>query len=182
MAKLLSGVLIGILLCGLAFASLFFWGVYQPLQLIAKAQGPNGEWFGVFADYPAGDYDPSWHIYRFSSLDELESAKIENVFGKGALLETYEEGGDHDEDATIEVVNDRFLVFSKAGMFHALYDLRCDRVVVEDGSPWNSAWEHFGQDRKLDDPEWPRFYLQWKLDHLHRPIAAAIAANKRCAA
>lgn len=182
MAKVLAGVVLGILLCGLAFVALLAWDFNRPLQMIAKAEGPNGEWFGVFADYPVGDYDPSWHIYRFKSLSELESAKITNQFGDGALLETYEEGGDHDEDATIEVLDGRFLVFSKAGLFHGLYDLQCARVVVDDSSPWNSAWDRFGQNRELDDPEWPRFYLQWKLENLHLPIAKYIAEKPRCAA
>ena len=182
MPKILLGILIGVAACGLSAAAIFAWSATRAPDLLVTVEGPNGEWFALFAEYPAGDYDPSWHIYRFPSEAAFLSTPVKSGFGNGAIIETYEEGGDHDGDASLEILSDRYLVFSKAGMFHALYDTRCEQSLFSDSSPWNSARSAFGDDRRVDDPEWPRFYLQWKLANLHEPIRMAIATAKPCAA
>jgi hypothetical protein len=173
------GALIGatavLAMCGILFVK----DQFDAPERLAQVEGPAGEWYALYAEYPVGDYDPSWHVYRFANHEALAAAQVQRGFDKGALFETYEEGGDHDEDATLEVFDGRFLVLSKAGLFHSLYDIECNRLVINDESPFDAAWQAAGE-IPHDSPSWARFYLQWKLDHLHRPIEAIIAAKARC--
>jgi len=104
------------------------------------------------------------------------------VFNHHALFENYEEAGDHDERATLEIRDGRYLVFSRAGLYHALYDILCDRLLVNEQSPFHAAREATGAPSDINSPEWPRFYLQWKLTHLHQPIAQAMDEPRACEA
>ncbi len=181
MSRLLVGVLIGVALV-LATCGVFaVRNQFGPPERLAAVEGPHGEWYALYAHYPLGDYDPSWHVYRFADDEDLSSARVHQGFGKGALFETYEEAGDHDEDATLEIFGGRFLIFSKAGLFHSLYDIECGRLVINEQSPFHRASQSDRDKSHVGNPEWPRFYLQWKLEHLHRPIESAIATAPSCA-
>jgi hypothetical protein len=110
---------------------------FGPPEQLAAVEGPHGEWYALYAEYPVGDYDPSWHVYRFANREAFSSARVRRGFNEGALFETYEEAGDHDEDANLEILKGRFLVFSKAGLFHSLYDIECDRLLINEEDPFH---------------------------------------------
>jgi hypothetical protein len=181
LSRLLIGALIGATAVLATCGVLAVRGQFGPPEQLAEVEGPHGEWYALYGEYPAGDYDPSWHVYRFPNREAFSSARVQRGFDKGALFETYEEAGDHDEDATLEVLDGRFLIFSKAGLFHSLYDIECNRLLINEESPFHAASQASGGITHIGNPEWPRFYLQWKLEHLHRPIESAIAAKARCA-
>jgi len=133
----------------------------------------------MYAEYPLGEYDPSWHVYGFDSKAVMDMNTVRRGMGRGALLETYEEGGDHDTDATLEIVKDRYVVFAKAGLYHGLYDIFCQRPIVNVVDPWHEALSTWRS--TTTNPAWPRYYLNWKLTHLDKPIRHILSKNEnRC--
>jgi hypothetical protein len=178
MPRFLVGALLGALAVLATCALLALKDQVGSPERLVEVQGPHGEWYALYAEYPLGDYDPSWHVYRFATRAALDSAHVERGFNKGALFETYEESGDHDEDAVLEVLDGRFLVFSKAGIFHSLFDIECKRLLVHEEDPYHAATSG---GMSAATPGWPRFYLKSKLEHLQQPIERAIQAKARCA-
>ena len=173
----------GALLAGLAavvaLALYVWWAGTQPPTLVAQAQAADGTVFALYVSHPAfGDYDPKWLVYEFPSLEVMERASISSEWRSGALFETYEEGGDHNSAETLEIVSDRFVVVSRAGILHSLYDRSCRDLLVHEESPWHAA-----NLSDLEREKRARAYLEWKLTHLHRRIEALLQnPPKRCAA
>ena len=147
--------------------------------LVAHEQAVDGTVFAMYAHDPAfSDYDPAWFVYEFPSLETMEHATVTSEFDSGALFETYEEGGDHNSDETLEIVAERFVVVSRAGILHSLYDRSCRELLVHEESPWHAADLAGVELAKRARP-----YLEWKLSHLHRPIETLLEnPPARCAA
>jgi hypothetical protein len=57
---------------------------------------------------------------------------------EGVLFWNYSEAGDHSDDPKIEFLKERYLVFSRGGAYHSLYDIKKRQVLVNDESPWAS--------------------------------------------
>ena len=84
--------------------------------------------------------DPSWWVYRMSVGESITEEMRENPeVQPNVLCWNYSEGGNHTKHARIEVRQDRYLVFSRGGLMHCLYDIAADSVLVNEPSPWDAA-------------------------------------------
>ncbi len=81
----------------------------------------------------------------------------------GVLFWNYSEDGDHYDNPNIEIVKERFLVFSRGGLSHSLYDLKTKAVLVNDESPWGS-FEESWQFKNMD--AWVRSKLHQKIERI----------------
>lgn len=86
----------------------------------------------------SGFGDRAWYVYQLpigaSLTEKIKSGRDR----EGVLFWNYSEAGDHSDSPKIEVQNDQYLVFSRGGLYHSLYDYRNEKVIVNDESPWHS--------------------------------------------
>jgi len=93
--------------------------------------------FLLFTDL-AGFGDRSWSVYELpvKSIITKDIKKARNKVG--VIFWNYSESGNNIENPKIEIVNNRYLVFSRGGYYHSLYDIKNKKVLVNDESPWGS--------------------------------------------
>jgi len=141
--------------------------VYDPVGL---------HWYGLWSNRSNGSYEPSWHIYKFPVSISPEEAKVNQSHngsdalgnssrGGELLFGNWAEGGDHSQDAFLEVRDERFLVFSRGGLYHSLYDLLCGGVLINEENPWHRA-NYSGASRE----QLLHILTQWKLSNLHGAV------------
>ena len=143
-----------------------------------KIKTPDGKyWIALFTDY-AGIGDPSWHVYRFDINDNVENKKLpRHKFDDGAIFWNYSEAGDDTDGASISIVKDRYILFTRGGIYYSLYDLQNNKVLINDESPWHAfidsdEFKQLPKDLKLKD-QYP-FYHKWAYKYLHLPIEGII--------
>ena len=98
----------------------------------------------------------------------------------GVIFWNYSESGNNIENPKIEIVNNRYLVFSRGGYYHSLYDIKNKKVLVNDESPWGSFL--LSEEYKLldedDTTEDMYFYMdKWVNRNLHTKIKQMITSR-----
>jgi hypothetical protein len=132
-------VLAGVVLIGVAVFDLWYENDYKSeIQTIGI---PNQNIRFVLLTDIAGFEDRAWYVYQVPVGADLTKRMQTGHNTEGALFWNYSEAGDHYDNPKIEIFKDRYLVFSRGGLFHSLYDLRQKTVLVNDESPWNSFLE-----------------------------------------
>jgi hypothetical protein len=92
----------------------------------------------------AGFDDVEFQIVKWEKRDWLKSDKLSKdlidkpnqKFQKVAF--NYDEGPKNLENVKMFVKND-YLVMERSGLYHSLYDLRTNELIINDESPWHSA-------------------------------------------
>lgn len=148
------------------------------LQKIKSLDGKS--YFALFAD-SAGFGDPSWHLYRFPKNSNVEKMKIHRGEDNlKAIFWNYSEGGDQIENPKIELVHDRYIVFSRGGLYHSLYDIQDNKVLVNEESPYHGLVYSDEFEKITPRPsmkETERMLKVWKIKKLHDPIEKIIKKN-----
>ncbi|MBK9718919.1 MAG: hypothetical protein IPO85_15675 [Saprospiraceae bacterium] len=120
----------------------------------------------------AGFDDVEFQIVKWKKQDWLKSDKLSKdivdqpnqKFQKVAF--NYDEGPKNLENVKMFVKND-YLVMERSGLYHSLYDLRKNELLVNDESPWHSA--------SADNLETMN---KWIKDNIHSKIEEKINASR----
>lgn len=119
----------------------------------------------------AGFDDVEFQIVKWKKQDWLKSDKLSKdivdkpnqKFQKVAF--NYDEGLKNLENVKMFVKND-YLVMERSGLYHSLYDLRKNELLINDESPWHSA--------SADNLETMN---KWIKDNIHSKIEEKINAS-----
>ena len=120
----------------------------------------------------AGFDDIEFQIVKWKKQDWLKSDKLSKdiidkpnqKFRKVAF--NYDEGPKNLENVKIFVKND-YLIMERSGLYHSLYDLRTNELIINDESPWHSA--------NADNLE---NMNNWIKENLHSKIEQKINASR----
>jgi hypothetical protein len=139
------------------------------IQIIAVPS--QNRQFVLLTDLAAFD-DRSWYVYE-STLDApLTEAQQREHSDEGALFWNYSEAGEHKDNPRLRIEDGRFLVFSRGGLDHSLYDLRARRVLVNEVSPLAAA---VGKpDLNLNIETQISIVEKWVKENLHERIQSHI--------
>ncbi|HOO77749.1 MAG TPA: hypothetical protein PLI51_04680 [bacterium] len=156
----------------------------QPPQYLEHIVAPDGKRQFVLYTDRVGIDDETWYVLKIDSDVDPTTLRIprgfvnagtpeEKEWAQRTLFWNWTEAGHHRRDPHLKLVKDRYLIFVRGGLNHALYDLETDRVLIEDGSPWHSL-VHSPEYRSLN-PEPGRKAMaalmdDWVRKNLHGPI------------
>lgn len=114
--------------------------------------------------------------WSFSKRDTVAERWIKDR----TILSNYEEGCSFSDNENIEIINNKYLVFSRGGLYFALYDLVADSAVVNDYSPWHGWAETYsrGPDYRTNRELEKQSYKVWIERNLQEPIVKYIKKNK----
>ena len=120
----------------------------------------------------AGFDDVEFQIVKWKKQDWLKSDKLSKdiidkpnqKFQKVAF--NYDEGPKNLENVKMFVQND-YLVMERSGLYHSLYDLRTNELIINNESPWHSA--------NADNLE---NMNNWIKENLHSKIEQKINASR----
>lgn len=120
----------------------------------------------------AGFDDIEFQIVKWKKQDWLKSDKLsKNLVDKSnqkfqKVAFNYDEGPKNLENVKMFVKND-YLVMERNGLYHSLYDLRTNELIINDESPWHSANAENLQDLN-----------NWIRENLHSKIEQKINARR----
>lgn len=120
----------------------------------------------------AGFDDVEFQIVKWKKQDWVKSDKLSKdiidipnqKFQKVAF--NYDEGPKNLENVKMFIKND-YLVMERSGLYHSLYDLRTNKLIINDESPWHSA--------NADNLE---NMNKWIIENLHSKIEQKINASR----
>lgn len=129
-------VAIATLLLGLFTATIWYKNSYKSLIQILEVRNSNTQ-FLLLTDI-SGFGDRAWYVYQLPVGAEVTSNMKAGRNKDGVLFWNYSEAGDHQENPGLEIHGERYLVFSRGGYYHSVYDISSRRVLVNHESPWHS--------------------------------------------
>lgn len=149
-------------------------------QFVQKLPSPDGKyWYALFWDH-AGFGDPSWHVYRVPSAVTVESVCVERGMDDSALFANYSEAGEDCENVGIQIVRGEYLVMSRGGLFHSLYDINQEKVLVNEWCPYAASHdtvEARESERRIPHAELIQRIHAWTAVHLDQPIRRVLEAK-----
>tara|TARA_R110002126_G_scaffold290496_1_gene447564 strand:+ start:31 stop:468 length:438 start_codon:yes stop_codon:yes gene_type:complete len=112
----------------------------------------------------AGFDDMEWNIVKWKKENwkgeerlDRERLKTDNDIEK--ILWNYDEAGKNLENIRIFIKND-YLIMERGNLYHSLYDLKNEKVILNEESPWNAS---DGKD-KAEMNEWIKENLHDKIE------------------
>lgn len=171
-------------------APAFFQGA-EYLQYQQHLQSPDkNHIFVLFYNY-SGIGDPSWHVFKFSNDVDAKKIKIlagytnkltdeDKKWSSKILMWNWSEAGDQTENPHIEIIKDEYLVFIRGDIYHGLYDIKADKTLIDDRSPWHTfiySDEYKAIQIEPTREERKRLLMAWKKKILHQPILDIIESN-----
>jgi len=179
MRKWLKRILVGLGVVVLAVAALIGFAVFdlwyenRYKSEIQAIEIPTQNIRLVLLTDIAGFGDRAWYVYQLPIGAGLTKQMKTGHDTEGVLFWNYTEAGDHYDNPKIEILKDKYLVFSRGGLFHSLYDLQQKAVLVNDESPWNSFQEseQFKKYGEKPPSGTPGTAMDvWVRENLHRKI------------
>jgi hypothetical protein len=120
----------------------------------------------------AGFDDIEFQIVKWKKQDWLKSGKLsKEIMDKPnqkfqMVAFNYDEGPKNRENVRMFVKND-YLVMERSGLYHSLYDLRTNELIINDESPWHSA-----------NAETLEIMNNWIRENLHSKIEQKINGSR----
>jgi len=93
--------------------------------------------FVLFTDI-SGFGDRAWYVYQLPADGEISKGMRTGHDTRGVIFWNYSEAGYHYENPKIEIQSNKFLVFSRGGLYHSLYNIETKEVLVNEESPWGA--------------------------------------------
>lgn len=160
----------------------------KPPQYIQHIVAPDKTvQFALYTDL-AGFDDRTWYVLKLGPTEDAIQLEIPKGFTNAStdtekewmaktLFWNWSEAGHHRSDPKIKIVKDRYLVFVRGGLNHALYDLESEKVRVSEESPWHGLV--YSEDYEAINPkptseEEAKLMEAWVRNHLHDPIEQII--------
>ncbi len=144
-----------------------YYKYYLFLQSINFKDDIYGLYFSV-----AGFDDVEFQIVKWKKQDWHKSDKLsKEIIDKPnqkfqKVVFNYDEGPKNLENVKIFIKND-YLVMERSGLYHSLYDLRTNELIINNESPWHSA--------NADNLENMNIWIK---ENLHLKIEQKINANR----
>ncbi len=93
----------------------------------------------------AGFDDMQWDIIKmpkdsWNGKERLSREKVENNNLIEKIIFNYDEGPKNIENIRIFIKND-YLILERGNLYHSLYDLKNQKVIINEESPWHQAKE-----------------------------------------
>lgn len=112
----------------------------------------------------AGYDDMQWDIIKWNknnwkSEERLSRERAKNDTNIRKILWNYDEADKNLENIRIFIKND-YLVMERGNLYHSLYDLKSEKVILNEESPWNASIE----DGKLEMNDWIKKKLHDKIE------------------
>jgi hypothetical protein len=108
-----------------------------------------------------------WNKQDWQYSDKLSKKLVEQPNEKFKKIAfNYDEGPKNLENVKIFIKND-YLVMERSGLYHSLFDLRNNELLINDESPWNSA----NADNLKEMNEWIK-------ENIHSKIEQKINASR----
>ena len=173
-------IIIGILI-GLRIFDLWYENNYKSHVQTLKMPDKNLK-FILLTDL-AGFGDRSWYVYKLPLNSSLTAAMYTAHDTNEVLFWNYSEAGDHYDDPNLKIVNDHFLVFSRGGAYHSLFDIDNEEVLVNEESPW-AGYLQERESKNLKTKLPPHNILikelqDWVQKNLHSRIEEILAKGKK---
>ena len=183
MRKWIKRTLIGISMVVLAMATMIglaifdLWYENSYKSEIQAIEIPNESIHFILLTDISGFDDRAWYVYQLPVRPGLTKKMNTAHDEEGALFWNYSEAGDHSDNPKIEIQKGRYLLFSRGGLYHSVYDLRHKAVLVNDESPWGAFLES-DQYKKYGDKLPPgtkgTAMDVWVRENLHKKIEQII--------
>jgi len=166
------GVLVVVGLVCIAAFNAWYQNTYKsPVQML---EAPGGNVQFVLLTDVSGFVDRAWYVYQIPIGADIDSRMETGHDTEGVLFWNHSETGIHQSKPIIEIVKGRFLVFSRGGLYHSLYDLRQQTVLVNDPNPWSSFQKSVQAGNQAQPGAAQAGMDAWVRDNLHRKIEALI--------
>ena len=119
----------------------------------------------------AGFDDMQWDILKWkkeewTNKERVSREKVENNRSIEKILWNYDEGPKNRENIQIFIQND-YLVMERGNLYHSLYDLKNEKVILNEESPWHESGG--GDKQKMND---------WIEQNLHNKIKQILNDNR----
>lgn len=159
-------------------------------------ESPDGQFNYCLYSDDIGISDPGFKVLKIEKFINPEELKIDWNFKDGVsqkdfnwiadreMLSNYDESSYMCNEPKIELIENRFLVFSRGGYYFALYDLKIDKDTFNNCCPFNewasqNIWAEKGTNYKGAIPENEKSdYGVWIEKNIHNPIDNYIKANR----
>ena len=119
----------------------------------------------------AGFDDVEWDIVKWKKSDwknddKLSRERLESDSSLTKLFWNYDEGPKNMDNIRLFIQND-YLVFERGDLYHSLYDLKSDSLLINEESPWHAS--------KVDDKEKMN---EWIKTNLHNKIEEKLKGKR----
>ena len=171
---LVLGVIVVVAIGLIAAFSLNIWYQNNYKSHIQTLEFPTRKTKFVLLTDISGFGDRAWYVYQLPINTEITKQMKTGHDTTGTLFWNYSEAGNHYDNPKIEIIKRKYLVFSRGGYFHSLYDICSGEVLVNDDSPWISFISSLEKGRQSTGSLPPEFEKQkmddWVRNNLHLRI------------
>ena len=114
----------------------------------------------------AGFDDMQWDIIKWkkenwNGKERLNREKIKKDKSIEKILWNYDEGAKNTENIRMFIQND-YLIMERGNLFHSLYDLKSEKVILNEESPWFAS----NSNNKEKMNEWIKENLHNKIEKI----------------
>lgn len=172
------------------FSLLLFGCELNYVNYIEHLESPDGKYnYCLYAD-GIGVGDPGFNVLKIEKEVNPEKLKINWSFRNGVseqytewmlsreLLANYEESSYYTSSPKLELIDNRFLVFSRGGYMFGLYDVKLEKDTINNCCPWGewakNGAQYSGKIEKNEESD----YGLWVEKNIHNKIAGYIKLNK----
>ena len=165
------------------------------LHYYQHIESPDGKFnYGLYSDFSIGD--PGFLVLKLEKGIDPKNLKIDYSLTNGIsakdadwmysreILNNYDEASEYCNDPKIELIDNRFLVFSRGGYMFSLYDLKIEKDTINNCCPWNdwasqNIWAEKGTNYKGPIPKNEKSdYGIWIEKNIDHRIKEYIEKNK----
>ena len=143
--------------------------------------------------------DVTWYVFKLDGAVDAKDLDVPKSFRTGSsqtekmwkdrvVFWNWSEAGFHRSNPRLLLIDDRFLLFERGGLYHAAYDIHYDRVLVTSECPWGDMMSEQivfdkGGSFKIGfsgtNEEQSARMDSWVRKHLHEPIENIIGRRTR---
>lgn len=134
------------------------------LEYYQHIESPDGKYnYALYSDFGIGD--PGFLVLKLEKEVDPKELKIDYSLRNGIssddaewmysreILSNYDEASLYCKDPKFELIDNRFLVFSRGGFMFSLYDIKIEKDTFNNCCPWNewasqNIWAEQGTDYK----------------------------------
>jgi hypothetical protein len=173
-------VIIVVTFIGIAVFDLWYHNSYK--SHIQTLEVPDRKIQFVLLTDICGIGDPAWYVYKLPIGVDITKRMKTAYDTEDVLFWNYSELGDHCDNPKIEIIGKKYLVFTRGGLRHSLYDIEKAEVLVNDECPWAAsltAEEAKGRSgRILSYEEEMKRMDVWVRENLHSKIEKILNDTK----
>jgi len=176
------GVLAIIVVTFIGIAVFSFWYHNSFKSHIQTLEMPDRKIQFILLTDICGIGDPAWYVYKLPIGADITKRMKTAHDTKNVLFWNYSELGDHCDNPKIEIIREKYLVFTRGGLHHSLYDIDKAEVLINEECPWSASLtegEAKGPSgRPMSNEEEMKRMDVWVRENLHSKIEKKINDTK----